>query len=118
MVNAFLPRGPSVTSSAPASPAIVQSEARQHLAAGQEHYAGGRIGEAIAAFQRGLDAAATDPAGCDVLVADMRAKLGNAYMLGGQIHAAAASYRAALRLAPHLTSCWCNLANVQLQTGK
>jgi tetratricopeptide (TPR) repeat protein len=103
---------------APASPAIVQSEARQYLAEGQAHYAAGRIAEAIAAFQRALAAAPADPTSCDVFVADVHAKLGNACMLSGQLHTAGASYRAALQLAPHLTGCWCNLANVQLQTGK
>jgi tetratricopeptide (TPR) repeat protein len=104
---------------APASPAIVQSEARQHLAEGQEHHAGGRILDAIAAFERALKAASADPDGREVArVADIHAKLGNAFMLGGLLDAAAAHYRAALELAPHLSTCWCNLANVQLQTGK
>jgi tetratricopeptide (TPR) repeat protein len=31
---------------------------------------------------------------------------------------AAESYKAALRLAPHLTSCWCNLGNIRLTSGK
>ena len=107
-----------MTASASAYPAIADSLARRHLAAGQEHAAAGRIFEAIAAFQSGLEAAATDPAGCDVVLADLHAKLGNCYMLAGQLDAAAASYRAALQLAPHLVACWCNLANVQLQTGR
>src|SRR5580704_17229357 len=117
MVNASFPRGPSVN--APASPAIIQSEARQYLAEGQEHYAGGRILDAITAFERAINAALADPSGREVaLVADIHAKLGNALMLGGSLDAAAAHYRAALELAPHLSTCWCNLANVQLQTGK
>jgi tetratricopeptide (TPR) repeat protein len=107
-----------VTTSAPASDTIADSPVRRRLAVGQEHYGAGRIADAIAAFQGGLDAATTDPAGSDALVADLHAKLGNCHMLGGQLQAAAASYRAALRLAPHLSTCWCNLANVQLQTGK
>jgi tetratricopeptide (TPR) repeat protein len=122
MVNAFFPRElakrAAVTASASASSAIVDSHARQHLALGQEHYAAGRIFEAIAAFQSGLEAAATDPAGCDVILADLHTKIGNCYMLAGQLDAAAASYRAALQLAPHLSTCWCNLANIQLQTGR
>jgi Flp pilus assembly protein TadD len=39
-------------------------------------------------------------------------------MVRGDLETAAASYKAALRLAPHLTSCWCNLGNVQLKTGR
>jgi tetratricopeptide (TPR) repeat protein len=108
-----------VTTSLPASTAIADSDARQHLAKGQEHYAAGRIADAIAAFQRALDAASADPAGNDIaLVADLHVKLGNACMIGGLLDAAAANYKAALRLAPHMSTCWCNLANVQLQTGK
>jgi tetratricopeptide (TPR) repeat protein len=107
-----------VTASATAATTPADSPVRRHLAAGQEHYAGGRIVDAIAAFQRGLEAASVDPACGDVIVADLNAKLGNCHMLAGQLNAAAARYRAALRLAPHLASCWCNLANVLLQTGK
>jgi tetratricopeptide (TPR) repeat protein len=108
-----------VTTSPPASTAIADSDARQHLAKGQEHHAAGRTLDAVAAFQRALDAASTDPAGSDVaLVADLHARIGNACMIGGMLDAAAANYRAALSLAPHMTGCWCNLANVQLQTGK
>jgi tetratricopeptide (TPR) repeat protein len=108
-----------VTTSATASTAIPHSQARQHLAAGRDHYAAGRIADAIAAFQHGLTAVSADPASCDVAtVADLNTRLGNCYMLGGQLNAAAARYRAALQLAPHLASCWCNLANVLLQTGK
>jgi tetratricopeptide (TPR) repeat protein len=93
--------------------------AAQHLLAGQQHYDSGRIGEAISAFSSGLEAAATE-AGDGATVAttaDLHAKLGNAYMRCGQLDLAALNYQAALRLAPHLTSCWCNLGNVQLQTG-
>ncbi len=39
-------------------------------------------------------------------------------MVGGDLELAAASYKAALRLSPGLTSCWCNLGNVQVKTGK
>ncbi len=107
-----------MTESLSASHTPADSPTRQHLAAGQAHYAAGRTVEAIAAFQRGLEASATDPASCDVIIAELHAKLGNCYMLAGQLSVAAASYKAALRLAPHLTSCWCNLGNALLQTGK
>jgi tetratricopeptide (TPR) repeat protein len=39
-------------------------------------------------------------------------------MVRGHLDAAAGNYRAALRLSPHLAPCWCNLGNVQLQTGQ
>ena len=108
-----------MTISLPTSTAIADSDARQHLAKGQEDHAAGRTLDAIAAFQRALDAASADPAGSDVaLVADLHARIGNACMIGGMLDAAAANYRAALTLAPHMTGCWCNLANARLQTGK
>ena len=39
-------------------------------------------------------------------------------MVLGDLEAAAANYKAALRLAPHLTDCWCNFGNVYLKIGK
>ena len=50
--------------------------------------------------------------------AELHSKLGNACMIDGDLEGAAANYKAALRLAPHLTSCWCNLGNVHLKTGR
>jgi tetratricopeptide (TPR) repeat protein len=98
---------------------LAGAPAVQHLLAGQQHYDHGRTSEAISAFSSGLEAAGTE-AGDDATVAttaDLHAKIGNAYMRCGQLDLAALNYKAALRLAPHLTSCWCNLGNVQLQTG-
>jgi Flp pilus assembly protein TadD len=39
-------------------------------------------------------------------------------MVRGDLEFAASNYRAALRLAPQLTSCWCNLGNVHVKAGK
>src|ERR1700730_12341728 len=50
--------------------------------------------------------------------ATLHSRLGNACMIDGDLQGAEANYKAALRLAPHLTSCWCNLGNVHLQTGR
>ncbi len=93
--------------------------ARQ-LRIGLEHYAAGAISAAIAAYQLGLAAAENDPAGRASVntVSELHSKLGNAWMIHGDLEAAAANYRAALRLAPHLTDCWCNLGNVHLKTGR
>jgi tetratricopeptide (TPR) repeat protein len=103
----------------PPSPEIARSLAVQHLAAGQDLQAGGRIEEAIAAYRCGLEAAGPDPAACAVeLVAELNAKLGNAHMIRGQLDPAAEHYKAALRLSPSFTACWCNLGNVHLQTGR
>src|SRR5262249_40018383 len=88
------------------------------LHVGLSHYAAGRIDEAITAYRAGLGIAAAAP---DQIAAEEVAKLhsnlGNAHMTCGNLEDAAASYMAALRLSPHLTSCWCNLGNVQVQTG-
>ena len=95
------------------------SVARQ-LRMGLESLAAGKIDEAIEAFQRGL--AAVEDESCGVVstetVSELHSKLGNACMLRGDHELAAENYKAALRLAPHLTFCWCNLGNVHLKTGK
>jgi tetratricopeptide (TPR) repeat protein len=107
------------TPAAAAAPALSEiiSPAAQQLVAGREHQAGGRLVEAVAAYRRGLDAAAADGGGPD-LVAELHAKLGNAHMIAGHFAPAAESYKAALRLAPHRSACWCNLATIYLRTGK
>jgi tetratricopeptide (TPR) repeat protein len=92
----------------------------QQLRIGSEYYAAGRVEEAIAAYQAGLAAALNQSPGCvsHETIADLHARLGNACMVRSDFELAAASYKAALRLAPHLTSCWCNLGNVHQKTGK
>ena len=98
------------------TPAQIQSLAEQHLAVGRAHQGGGRLAEAIAAYRAGLESAAADGNGPE-LVAELHAKLGNAWMLSGHLDHAADSYKAALRLVPHLSACWCNLGTVNLRTG-
>src|SRR3984957_12761331 len=92
----------------------------RQLRIGLEHYGAGRTEEAIAAFQLGLAAVGNEPAGVVSVetISELHAKLGNARMILGDLEAAAANYKAALRLAPHLTDCWCNFGNVQLKIGK
>jgi tetratricopeptide (TPR) repeat protein len=92
----------------------------QQLRIGVEYYTAGRNDEAIAALQRGLAAAENEAPGSVPLetISELHAKLGNACMVRGDLETAAANYKAALRLAPHLTDCWCNLGNVHLKTGK
>jgi len=53
-----------------------------------------------------------------LVISELHANLGNAHMQRGHLNLASASYRAALRLAPHLTSCWCHLGDVHLKTGR
>jgi Flp pilus assembly protein TadD/glutathione synthase/RimK-type ligase-like ATP-grasp enzyme len=91
----------------------------QHLVLGQEHHSAGRLDEAIACYRSGLDAAEKDAANPLAMAtkAELHAKLGNAHMVRGQLDLAGLNYTAALRIAPHLTACWCNLGNVQMQGG-
>jgi len=112
-----------VTTSAQSTPAsadeIIHLAMVQHLLQGQEHQTRGRIEEAIASFKSGLEAAGDDAANHLAMAtrSELHAKLGNAYMLRGDIALAGMNYTSALRIAPHLTACWCNLGNVQMQSG-
>ena len=96
------------------------SSAARQLRIGLEYYTAGRIDEAIAAYRCGLAAVASEPSGCvpAETVSELHSKLGNACMLRGDLELAAEHYRAALRLAPHLTFCWCNLGNVYLKSAR
>ena len=96
---------------APLSPAAKQ------LHAGQDHYAGGRFAQAIAAFSRGIELARVHGAPSE-MISELHAKLGNACMVAGDLELASDSYRAALNLAPHRTSCWCNLGTIHLKSGR
>jgi tetratricopeptide (TPR) repeat protein len=92
--------------------------ARQ-LRIGLEYYTAGRIDEAIAAYQYGLAAVAHESSDCvpAATVSELHSRLGNVCLLRGDLELAAEHYKAALRLAPHLTSCWCNLGNVRLKSA-
>src|SRR5271169_4006647 len=108
------------TTFATALPNAEISLAGQHLRLGLEHDDAGGTDEAIAVFQPGLAAVENEPPGTDSaeMISKLRAKLGDAAMLQGDFESAATNYRAALRVAPHLTDCWCNFGNLQLKTGK
>jgi tetratricopeptide (TPR) repeat protein len=97
-----------------------ESPLARHLRTGQEHYACGRTIEAIENYQAALAVAASEPPEnvAVELLADIHARLANAFMAGGQLGSAAENYKAALRLMPSLAACWCNLGNVQLQMGE
>jgi tetratricopeptide (TPR) repeat protein len=99
---------------------IADGHILRQLHLGLEYYAAGRLGEAIDAYQHGLAAAAKEAPGLVPIetVAKLHANLGNACMVRGDLEFAAENYKAALRLSPHLTACWCNLGNVRLKTGK
>ena len=88
------------------------------LHTGREHYRRGEIRPAIAVFQAGLALAATASMGVVVDgIADLHAALANALMLCDDIGSAAENYKAALRIAPHLVACWCNLGIVHQRSG-
>jgi len=105
---------------APSDADVADSPLTRQLRIGLQHYKAGRIGEAIEAYQGGLAAIANEPPGETSVEAtsELHANLGNACMVRGDLDRAAENYKAALRASPHLTSCWCNLGNVHLKTGK
>jgi tetratricopeptide (TPR) repeat protein len=98
---------------------VVGSLTGRQLRLGLDYYRAGRIEEAIAAFQLGLAAIANEPPGAISVetISELHSKLGNAFLLRGDLESAGDSYKAALRLAPHLTDCWCNFGNVRLKAG-
>jgi tetratricopeptide (TPR) repeat protein len=96
----------------PAEP--VSSAAAQLLQRWQDDDAAGTIDEAIAALQDAVGRDSADPE----MIAGLHVELGHAYMRRGHLNLASGNYRTALQQAPHLTSCWCDLANVHLKTGR
>jgi tetratricopeptide (TPR) repeat protein/glutathione synthase/RimK-type ligase-like ATP-grasp enzyme len=101
-----------------AAPATGAPGVSDLLQAGREHYRRGEIGDAIASFQAGLSLAAINSIGAaSGVAADLHAALANAFMLSDDIASAAENYKAALRLAPGLVACWCNLGIVHQRGG-
>lgn len=107
------------TSIAPAAPATPASSVSDLLRAGREHYRRGELAQAISIFQAGLALAAMTSAGTAVggIAADLHAALANAFMLCDDLASAGENYKAALRLAPQLVACWCNLGIVHQRSG-
>ena len=108
------------TSASAVQPAeLITSLAARHLQRGRDHYAAGRIDDAIAALQAGLDAVSGDSVDSPAeMTAGLHAELGHAHMQRGHLTLASGNYEAALRLAPHLTSSWCDLGDVHLRRGR
>ncbi|HLJ01699.1 MAG TPA: tetratricopeptide repeat protein [Bradyrhizobium sp.] len=92
----------------------------QQLRAGLNLYGVGRNGEAIAAFARGLAAAEEAPQGSESIetVSQLHASLADAAQRQGDFNLAGMNYQAALRMAPHLTNCWCSFADLHLRCGE
>ena len=105
-----------MTHSTSATAEIDPSPAAEALRAGAEHYAAGRLEEAIATFKHGLDSPGA--AAKVATTSELHVKLGNAYMLRGHLDLAGENYKAALRLSPHLAACWCNLGTIHLKSGR
>lgn len=88
------------------------------LLRGREHYRRGELGDAIAIFQAGLALVSMMSIGAaNNVAADLHAALANAFMLCDDLIAAGENYKAALRLAPQLVACWCNLGIVRQRSG-
>jgi Flp pilus assembly protein TadD/glutathione synthase/RimK-type ligase-like ATP-grasp enzyme len=107
-------------STAPAaSSAPAATDIAKLLKAADQAYADGRHDIAITTLEtaRGLADATPDQSVSDAERARLHAALANALMAVGQAAPAADNYKAALRLAPHLTGCWCNLGAACLQQG-
>ncbi|HVX76067.1 MAG TPA: tetratricopeptide repeat protein [Bradyrhizobium sp.] len=90
------------------------------LRIGDEYHDAGRNAAAIDAYGCGLAAVAAEPAGHTPVetIAELHSKLGHACFIGGDLESATTNYKSALRLKPDLTSCWCNLGNIYVRTGK
>jgi tetratricopeptide (TPR) repeat protein len=113
-----------MTVAAPTTEAANAEQARtaaaNWLRIGDEHFQAARHEAAIDAYRCGLAVIAAEPAGWTPVetAADLHSKLANALLLGDELESAATNYKAALRLKPDLTSCWCNLGSICVRTGK
>lgn len=94
------------------------SSVQQSLREGMQLFRDGRTAESIAAFQRGLLEA--EKAGTESVetMSDLYAKLGNVAAASGNFQLASVNYQAALKIAPHLTNCWCSFADLHLRCGQ
>ena len=95
------------------------SIAQQQLRIGLKLYGEGKIADAIAAFRLGLSTA-ENAAGSESAetISELHAKLGNAAASGGDFQLASVNYQAALKIAPHLTNCWCSFGDLYLRHGQ
>jgi tetratricopeptide (TPR) repeat protein len=95
------------------------SIAQQQLRIGLKLYGEGKIADAIAAFRLGLSTTENAPGSESAeTISELHAKLGNAAASGGDFQLASVNYRAALKIAPHLTNCWCSFGDLYLRHGQ
>ena len=91
---------------------------QQCLHEGMQLFRDGRATEAIAAFQRGLREAEKAGTESAETMSDLYARLGNVAAACGDFQLASVNYQAALKIAPHLTNCWCSFADLHLRCGQ
>jgi tetratricopeptide (TPR) repeat protein len=108
----------SATGGASPNPEAEGSVVQQHLRLGQQLFRDGKAAEAIAAFQRGLAEAEKAGTESTETMSDLYAKLGNVAAASGNFQMASINYQAALKIAPHLTNCWCSFADLHLRHGQ
>src|ERR1700722_11633133 len=94
--------------------------AQHHLRIGVKLYGEGNPADAIAAFRQGLTVAEKAAPGTELTetVSELHARLGNVAAACGDFQLASNSYQAALRIAPHLTNCWCSFGDLHLRHGQ
>jgi tetratricopeptide (TPR) repeat protein len=96
------------------------SYAVQQLQIGLKLIEAGQPNEAMAAFARGLAAAEQAPRDTESVetISQLHVKLADTAMRCGDFSLAGRNYHAALRMAPHLTNCWCSFADLHLRCGE
>jgi Flp pilus assembly protein TadD len=91
---------------------------QQYLRTGVQLFRDGKTAEAIAAFQKGLAEAEKAGTESTETMSDLYAKLGNMAAAAGDFQLASVNYQAALKIAPHLTNCWCSFGDLYLRHGQ
>lgn len=108
----------SATSGASPNPEAEGSVVQQYLRLGTQLFREGKANEAVAAFQQGLAEAERAGTESAETMSDLYAKLGNVAAASGNFRMASVNYQAALKIAPHLTNCWCSFADLHLRHGQ
>jgi Flp pilus assembly protein TadD len=96
----------------------IGSIAQQQLRIGLALFLEGKTADAIAAFRHGLLEAEKVGAESTETLSELHARLGNAAAASGDFELASVNYRAALKIAPHLTNCWCSFGDLHLRCGQ
>jgi Flp pilus assembly protein TadD len=97
---------------------VTDSIAQQQLRTGLALSLEGKTTDAIAAFQHGLLEAEKAGAESTETLSELHARLGNAAAASGDFELASVNYRAALKIAPQLTNCWCSFGDLHLRCGQ